>query len=597
MRKKRLFWHIYPSYLLVTLLALLALAWFAWHSLEQNYLASMRQHLALVGQTIELQIARDTARTGAPNIEGACQAIAPPPGIRVTVILASGEVVCDTLEDAKQMANHGDRHEFEEALRGNTGTATRYSSTLGYNMLYLARPIVHSGEVVGAVRCAIAETAANQELRRLQKQIGGAALGIGALASLLSYAAARRISQPLEELSQDARRVARGDLNYKVALPEPEELAVVGESINRLAQQLEERSDLIGRQGYEQQAVLASMVEGVLAVDPQQHVMLVNNAAAELVGGQQIDLRGKTLQEVVRNADLKDFATRALVSDESIEADVVLRGQSERILRVRGTALRNGYGDGIGALIVLNDVTNVRRLENLRRDFVANVSHELKTPIASIKGWVETLLDGALKNPEEAERFLRIVVKQADRLNSIIEDLLSLSKIEQSEEAANLHLEQARIRDVLEAVLNDCQAQAAERNIQVKLRCDPLLTAGINPPLLEQAVINLVDNAIKYSEPGSEVLITAHDAGEEVTVAVIDHGCGVAREHLPRLFERFYRVDKARSRKLGGTGLGLAIVKHIIQAHRGRITVDSAPGKGSTFTIFLSKVPAAQTVP
>jgi two-component system phosphate regulon sensor histidine kinase PhoR len=557
----------------------------------------MHQHLALIGQTIELQIAREMTRTGQPNLETACQTIAPLPGTRVTVILASGEVVCDTLEDSKQMANHRDRPEFQEALRRNTGTATRYSSTLGYNMIYLARPIVYSGEVVGAVRCAIAEAAANQELRRLQKQIGGAALGIGALASLLSYAAARRISQPLEELSQDARRVTRGEINYKVAVPEPEELAVVGNAINRLAQQLEERSDLIGRQGYEQEAVLASMVEGVLAVDPQQHVMIVNKAAAELVGGQQIDLRGKTLQEVIRNADLKDFATRAMVSDESIEADVTLRGQSERILRVRGTALRNGYGDGIGALIVLNDVTNVRRLENLRRDFVANVSHELKTPIASIKGWVETLLDGALKNPDEAERFLRIVVKQADRLNSIIEDLLSLSKIEQSEEAANLHLEEAQIRDVLEAVLADCHASAAERNIHLKLTCDPSLSASINAPLLEQAVINLVDNAIKYSDPGNEVLITVHSAGDEVRIAVVDHGCGVDQDHLPRLFERFYRVDKARSRKLGGTGLGLAIVKHIIQAHRGRITVDSAPGKGSTFTIFLSKVPTEKLLP
>lgn len=597
MRKTRLFWHIYPSYLFVTLSALLAFAWFAWHSLEQNYLASMRQHLALTGQIIELQIARESARTGSPNLEAACETIAAPPSTRVTVILPSGEVVCDTAEDARQMVNHRDRDEIREALRGNTGTATRYSATLGYNMIYLARPVLYNGEVVGVIRCAIPETAANQELRRLQKQIGWAALGIGAFAGLLGYFAARRTSQPLEEMSQDAGRVIRGDLNHRVALPEAEELAVVGDSINRLAQQLEERSDVIGRQGYEQEAVLASMVEGVLAVDPQQRVMIVNKAAADLVGGQLMDLRGRTLQEVIRNADLRDFATRALVSDESIESDVILRGHSERILRARGTALRNGHGEGIGAVIVLNDVTDFRRLENLRRDFVANVSHELKTPIASIKGWVETLLDGALQNPAEAEQFLRIVVKQADRLNSIIEDLLSLSKIEQSEEAADLEVEPGLIADVLQAVLNDCQAQAADRKIQMKLVCDASLSASINAPLLEQAVINLVDNAIKYSEPGSEVLVSARDAGAEVTIAVTDHGCGVDKDHVPRLFERFYRVDKARSRKLGGTGLGLAIVKHIVQAHRGRITVDSAPGKGSTFTIYLSKVPLEQALP
>ncbi|HWL74173.1 MAG TPA: PAS domain-containing protein, partial [Burkholderiaceae bacterium] len=367
MRKKRLFWHIYPSYLLVTLSALLAMAWFGWHTLEQNYLASMRQQLELISQVIELQMVPEAERSGAPHIEAACRTMVAPPNTRVTVVLPTGEVVCDTFEDPSRMANHRERHEIQEALQGNIGTATRYSSTLGYKMIYLARPIYFNGEVVGIVRSAIPETAANQELRRLQKQIGMAALWIGTLVALMSYLAARRISQPLEEMSQDARRVATGDFNHKVSLPDPEELAVVSESINHLAQQLEERSDTIGRQGYEQEAVLASMVEGVFAVDPQQHVIIVNKAAAELVGGQQIDLRGRTLQEVIRNADLRDFATRALVSDESIEADVILRGQSERILRVRGTALRNGYGAGIGAVIVLNDVTHFRRLENLRR--------------------------------------------------------------------------------------------------------------------------------------------------------------------------------------------------------------------------------------
>ena len=228
-------------------------------------------------------------------------------------------------------------------------------------------------------------------------------------------------------------------------------------------------------------------------------------------------------------------------------------------------------------MIVLNDVTRFRQLENVRQDFVANVSHELKTPIASIKGFVETLLDGAVEHPDDAMRFLNIIAKQADRLNAIIEDLLSLAKIEQSEHAADLPLMDSSIKDVLESAVMDCQSKAAARQIEVRLECDASVRAAINPPLLEQAVANLLDNAVKYSEPRRSVQIRAHASLGEVVIAVTDEGPGIESEHLPRLFERFYRVDRARSRKLGGTGLGLSIVKHIVQAHRGRITVAEPP--------------------
>jgi two-component system phosphate regulon sensor histidine kinase PhoR len=238
----------------------------------------------------------------------------------------------------------------------------------------------------------------------------------------------------------------------------------------------------------------------------------------------------------------------------------------------------------------MNDISNVRRLETLRRDFVANVSHELKTPITSIKGFVETLLDGALDHRDDAERFLDIVAKQADRLGAIVEDLLSLAKIEQSEETANLDLHDAGVKSVLEAAIRNCEGLARERRVNVALdMAGTDVTADINPPLLEQAVTNLLDNAIKYSPPDRQVVVSAAARNGEVTIAVRDEGVGIEAEHVPRLFERFYRVDKARSRKLGGTGLGLAIVKHIVSAHRGRVEVQSTPGVGSTFTIHLPR--------
>jgi two-component system phosphate regulon sensor histidine kinase PhoR len=238
-------------------------------------------------------------------------------------------------------------------------------------------------------------------------------------------------------------------------------------------------------------------------------------------------------------------------------------------------------------VIVLNDVTEVQRLENVRRDFVANVSHELKTPVASIKGFVETLLDGALNDRNDARRFLGIVARQADRLAAIIEDLLALSRIEQSETSGKLPLDQLPLSGILITASDDCRPRAVERSIRLEVECPPDLTVTVNGPLLEQAVINLVDNAIKYSEAGKAVWLSADNDATGPAIRVRDEGCGIAAEHLPRLFERFYRVDKARSRVLGGTGLGLSIVKHIVQAHAGTIVVESTPGVGTTFTIRL----------
>jgi two-component system phosphate regulon sensor histidine kinase PhoR len=244
-------------------------------------------------------------------------------------------------------------------------------------------------------------------------------------------------------------------------------------------------------------------------------------------------------------------------------------------------------GNTVSALVVLNDVTRLKALENIRRDFVANVSHELKTPITSIKGFLETLREGALKDPEHAERFLDIIIKHTDRLTAIVDDLLSLSRIERDAEKGEIALQDLRIAEVLDAVSKACRKRAQLKNIKLECEADDTIVAQINATLLEQAIVNLVDNAIKYSEPDQTVIVRAEKIGDEVVIKVVDEGCGIPRDHLERIFERFYRVDKARSRKVGGTGLGLAIVKHIVSAHGGRITVESSVGRGSTFSIYL----------
>lgn len=267
--------------------------------------------------------------------------------------------------------------------------------------------------------------------------------------------------------------------------------------------------------------------------------------------------------------------------------DISLPTEHDRLFQLHGAPLPTEAGSKIGAVIVLNDMTRMRRLENVRREFVANVSHELKTPITSIQGFVEALLEGAMSDHKQAERFLKIIARHSDRLNSIIEDLLTLSRLEEDRERRETSFEVTELKAVLASAIELSSTKAEDKKMKIELICQDDTKAKINAALLEQAMINLIDNAIKYSSSGDIIRIIAEQKNNETTISVEDNGCGIAPEHLPRIFERFYVIDKGRSRKLGGTGLGLAIVKHIAQVHGGYVTVESMLGKGSIFTIHL----------
>jgi len=456
--------------------------------------------------------------------------------------------------------------------------------------MYVAVPVMRDGKAIGVVRVAMPLTAMEQILSQVQHQIIFGGLVVLLLAALLSLFVSRRISKPLERIKQGAERFAAGDFSYRLHSIGSVEIGSLAETMNDMAAQLEERLQTVGKERNQREAVLSSMVEGVLAVDTDGHIISLNKAAAQFFNVFQPETApGRSIEEVFRNIKLQRFVSEVLEGQETLECELVVQNNQAYYLQARGTNLLGLQGRRIGAVVVFNDVSRLRRLENLRRDFVANVSHELKTPITSIKGFVETLLDGAIKDPVEAERFLKIVAKHADRLNAIIEDLLMLSRLEQDGKEG-MEMQKTGLCGLMNSAVEVCARRAAEKNITIRVECSEELTATVNPPLIEQALINLIGNAVKYSADGKTVIVSVRAEKDGIALSVKDQGCGIEERHLERLFERFYRVDSGRSRQEGGTGLGLSIVKHIAQAHGGTVSVQSRYGEGSTFSIFLPAV-------
>lgn len=587
MRSKRRLGKFLSLYLSLILFALTGVCWYGFISFRADLYNQAATDLEIKARLAAQQIRQQFGPEKSETVDALCKKLGKSSSIRITAILTSGKVIGDSEDDPSRMDNHADRPDVKIALIGKPGA----SGGTDDKMIYSAIPLKNEGEVVfGVVRVGLPTRSLDQSLTKLQVNIAGAWLFMAALATGTGLYVSRRIISSLEIIRQGAQRFAEGNLEHKIPSTESAETDTLAEMLNQMASRWDEKINPILTRRSEQEAVLSSMMEGVLAVDADEKLISINQTAARFFNVNAHQANGRHIQEVVRNTNLYQFVIRALSSRQVIEDDITLRADdSERLLQVRGMILQNAQEKDFGALIVLNDVTRLRRLENVRRDFVANVSHELKTPITSIKGWVETLLDEGLKDPVQAMQFLKVIAKQADRLNAIIEDLLSLSRIEQETESAGIAKEKANIREVIHAAVTVCHAKALQKQLTIEIQCSDDMRADINPPLLEQALVNLIDNAIKYSESAKTIQIMVTDTKHEVTISVKDEGCGIPSDHLPRLFERFYRVDKARSRKLGGTGLGLAIVKHIAHAHRGTVDVESTPGKGSLFSIRLPK--------
>ena len=579
--------HLFPSYLLITLISLIAVAWFASSSIRQFYFEQRALDLLARAHLLENQISQFYGSLEPRVIDALCKEIGVISATRITVILPSGRVIGDSNEDPAVMDNHASRPEIVTALEDGVGQSIRYSLTLQKRMMYVAIPLKSKQKIIAVIRASLPVTAIDQALEKINIKIILGGLLISLIAAGISLFVSRRISRPIEKLKKGADFFARGNLSHRMPGTDVVEIDSLIEALNQMAGQLEDRLNTIVRQKNELSAVLSSMAEGIIAVDMDERIISVNKAAARFFEDVPQNLLNRSIPEAIRNPVLQKFINRALSSKENLEEDITLYQKGERILYVHHTPLENAVGQRTGILVVMNDVTHLRKLENMRKDFAANVSHEIKTPLTAIKGFVETLRTGEDVDPKETQRFLSIIEKHVNRLTAIIEDLMKLSKIERQDEDSEIYLEESSVKSVILSAIQTCREKTVAKNITVDLVCPEDLKARFDSRLMTQALVNLLDNAINYSGEKREIQISAGLKDQELRISVQDHGIGIPKEHLSRLFERFYRVDKARSRDLGGTGLGLAIVKHIAHAHGGRVTVDSIFGKGSTFSLQL----------
>ncbi len=590
-KKRKLIWQIFPAFLVITVLSLLAVTSWSTSYFKTVFIDNSEKELTIRAKLLQLQFAdllgENHDRIG--YIDAQCKVIGETTGTRVTVMLPSGVVIGDSSGDARTMENHMKRPEIMAALKRKKGISIRYSATLDQRMMYIALPVMGDQRVIAVVRTAISISTIDSEIKAIRNNVFIALFFTLLAAALVSLYVTRRITRPIELMKKGAMVFAGGNLGARLAIPASEELSELALTMNRMAEKLDEKIKTLKSRTMELEAVHASMQEGVIAIDNEEKIITINTAAARVFGFSVSSLKARYILEIVRNIALEKFIQRALATHEPVEEDVVLSGNGETILNIHSTALYDAGDIRMGTLIIFHNITRLRRLEIMHKDFAANVSHELQTPLTAIKGFIETVQEMMTRNDLAAcENFLKIIEKNVNRMIALIDDLLALSRLERLQ-GIDVSFDHQDIATLIQGALHTCHPHMEKKNISVTVACSGDISARVDPLLMEQAILNLLDNAVKYSPSGSVVEIRVTRREDLVDIVIKDNGNGIETEHLPKIFNRFYRVDKARTRNEGGTGLGLAIVKHIIQYHHGKIGVTSEKGRGTVFTISIPR--------
>lgn len=520
-------------------------------------------------------------------------------GTRVTFIRADGVVLGDSDHDPKTMENHSTRTEVVKAKTGSVGRATRFSDTLHENMLYVAIAVNKDDPNSGIIRTALSLKKADESVKRMWTGLLIGLLVLFIVAGLVSYRIARNLTRPLEQITRVSKRIKNLDYRARVDFQSNDEIGELGSSINAMADSLQVQMTRIHQNERQLATVLDNMINGVVMIDAAGKIVLLNKMAEDLLGISAREQVGHHFASVKQQYELAQMIQETLERREHLREEMTFYFPEERLLDLNLVPIFEDDDDFGGVLLVLQDVTAIRRLERMRSEFVANVSHELKTPVTAVKGFAETLLGGAVDDPETARSFLQIIFDESDRLNRLIGDILELSKIESRR--VPLLFSPVELSSFIGKTVELMSAEAVRKQIRVSTVVEEGLYVEADEDRLRQIIVNLLANGIAYTAEGGSVSVvvepvhdpnlTLDDEGQEnyehIRIHISDTGMGIPKKDLPRIFERFYRVDKARSRSSGGTGLGLSIVKHLVELHKGTITVDSTLGVGTTFTIDL----------
>lgn len=596
-------WRYLPWHLLLIISSLTVLTVFASITLKNIYMERIIEGLTTRSQLLFPVVQPHLKSGDFARVQTICDSLGSIVPGRFTVITADGTVVGDSDEHPSQMENHADRPEITEALHKGIGTSTRFSRTLKISMLYVAASFEQADIQPVVIRCSLPLTALTSTLNNLYQRFAIVLILVILGAALITFLISKRIRRPIAALIDGSERFSRGELDHRMHISDPLELLNLGRAMNSMAAQLKDRIATMNRQQREMKSVLSGMSEALIAVGPDGKIVRFNPAAGALFGISPEQAIHRTLQEVVRNMDLLRFVEDIRSADRSADHESVIHMDSDRFLQVRGSMLAiekeqavspdstDAAAENDWILLVLNDITRIKRLETVRKDFVANVSHELKTPITAISAAAETLISGAVDDRKNGGRFLQIIRKHTIRLHNLVEDLLQISRLEDPSRTVKQALDAQPLAAVAREAVSVCKPAAQDKQITLTLVADDDISAPVHTPTLEQALINLIDNAIKYSPAKTEVTVSITSRHGRACITVQDQGEGIPAEHQSRIFERFYRIDKSRSREQGGTGLGLAIVKHAVSVLNGEIAVESTPGQGSRFTITL---PAGQ---
>jgi two-component system phosphate regulon sensor histidine kinase PhoR len=588
MWSSRLFWKMFLALAALVVLAvagsmMLVSRWQEDQLMGQTELR-LRDAAILLGEHVVRQLSTGPSEALQDEVRRLGSAL----DTRFTLLDAEGEVLADseqaTLADVAKMENHRHRQEFVAAARDGLGQAQRQSGTVGVPYLYVALRVDQDGKTVGFVRAAQALDEVHAQVVDVRRFIALVGLALGVTGLAVSLWLTWRIVQPVRELIRSADQIATGDYPQRVDVAGTDELGQLARSFEHMSRELGSRERQLRESVQRQATVLGGMIEGVIAVDRGQRVLFANVAAGRKLRFSPEDVEGLPLLEVVRSHELREIVEQALQSREHRHGEIQWKSDVQLTLEVHATPLPGVPCPGV--VLVLHDVTDLKRLEGMRQQFIANVSHELKTPLSSIRAYTETLLGGALEDSAHARTFLTRIDDQAGRLQELILDMLSLARLESGQ--APLELSNVLVAEVVAECVRDHEAQAAAGNLTLvnEVGKSALVVRADDEALL-QVLNNLVDNAIKYTPAGGTVSIRGRADSGQAVIEVADTGPGIAPEHHERLFERFYRVDRARSRELGGTGLGLSIVKHLCQAMGGSVAVESSLKKGSVFRVRL----------